>query len=108
MKCSSRSVITKVDAQTERGFKQYLGRALREFGAAHCNLDQREAILPPADRAKRHFAAVVVHHPQVDRVVRVVARHERDGARALGVVDSGAGAVMTAFTGVSVPAALYV
>ena len=24
------SVITKVDAQTERGFKQYLGRALRE------------------------------------------------------------------------------
>ena len=24
------SVITKVDAQTERGFRQYLGRALRE------------------------------------------------------------------------------
>jgi len=54
------SVITKVDAQTERGFKQYLGRALREGCTPLEILDALLMAFPTLGLAKIVWAADII------------------------------------------------
>jgi nitrite reductase/ring-hydroxylating ferredoxin subunit/alkylhydroperoxidase/carboxymuconolactone decarboxylase family protein YurZ len=54
------SVITKVDAQTERGFKQYLGRALREGCTPMEVLDALLMAFPTLGLAKIVWAADII------------------------------------------------
>jgi nitrite reductase/ring-hydroxylating ferredoxin subunit/alkylhydroperoxidase/carboxymuconolactone decarboxylase family protein YurZ len=54
------SVITKVDAQTERGFKQYLGRALREGCTPIEVLDALLMAFPTLGLAKIVWAADII------------------------------------------------
>lgn len=54
------SVITKVDAQTERGFKQYLGRALREGCSPAEVLDALLMAFPTLGLAKIIWAVDIV------------------------------------------------
>jgi nitrite reductase/ring-hydroxylating ferredoxin subunit/alkylhydroperoxidase/carboxymuconolactone decarboxylase family protein YurZ len=54
------SVITKVDAQTERGFKQYLGRALREGCTPMEVLDALLMAFPTLGLAKIVWAVDII------------------------------------------------
>ncbi|MDO8458637.1 MAG: Rieske 2Fe-2S domain-containing protein [Burkholderiaceae bacterium] len=54
------SVITKVDAQTERGFKQYLGRALREGCSPAEVLDALLMAFPTLGLAKIIWAVDII------------------------------------------------
>ena len=54
------SVITKVDAQTERGFKQYLGRALREGCTPAEVLDALLMAFPTLGLAKIVWAVDII------------------------------------------------
>ena len=54
------SVITKVDAQTERGFRQYLGRALREGCTAPEVLDALLMAFPTLGLAKIVWAVDLI------------------------------------------------
>ncbi|MDO8904986.1 Rieske 2Fe-2S domain-containing protein [Hydrogenophaga sp.] len=54
------SVITKVDAQTERGFKQYLGRALREGSTPMEVLDALLMAFPTLGLAKIIWAVDII------------------------------------------------
>ena len=54
------SVITKVDAQTERGFKQYLGRALREGCTPMEVLDALLMAFPTLGLAKIVWATDII------------------------------------------------
>jgi nitrite reductase/ring-hydroxylating ferredoxin subunit/alkylhydroperoxidase/carboxymuconolactone decarboxylase family protein YurZ len=54
------SVITKVDAQTERGFRQYLGRALREGCTAMEVLDALLMAFPTLGLAKIVWAVDII------------------------------------------------
>ena len=54
------SVITKVDAQTERGFRQYLGRALREGCAPMEVLDALLMAFPTLGLAKIVWAVDII------------------------------------------------
>lgn len=54
------SVITKVDAQTERGFKQYLGRALREGCTPLEVIDALLMAFPTLGLAKIVWAADII------------------------------------------------
>ena len=54
------SVITKVDAQTERGFKQYLGRALREGCTPLEVLDALLMAFPTLGLAKIMWATDII------------------------------------------------
>jgi nitrite reductase/ring-hydroxylating ferredoxin subunit/alkylhydroperoxidase/carboxymuconolactone decarboxylase family protein YurZ len=54
------SVITKVDAQTERGFRQYLGRALREGSSPMEVLDALLMAFPTLGLAKIVWAVDII------------------------------------------------
>ena len=54
------SVITKVDAQTERGFRQYLGRALREGCSPMEVLDALLMAFPTLGLAKIVWAVDII------------------------------------------------
>ena len=54
------SVITKVDAQTERGFRQYLGRALREGCTPMEVLDALLMAFPTLGLAKIVWAVDII------------------------------------------------
>jgi alkylhydroperoxidase/carboxymuconolactone decarboxylase family protein YurZ len=60
------SVITKVDAQTERGFRQYLGRALREGCTPMEVLDALLMAFPTLGLAKIVWAVDIILDMDVD------------------------------------------